>query len=69
MFLFKSFRNVFLTADDHIKLGDLGVAKEFDKYDTIDAFANTFTGTYKYMSPEMKRQQNYSYPTDIWLVS
>lgn len=59
-------RNVFITKDNHIKLGDLGVAKSFDKKSDLNVMASTFAGTFKYMSPEMKQQKNYSFKTDIW---
>ena len=58
-----------LTANDDIKLGDLGVAKLME-----DTHACTYAGTPCYMSPEVFRAQNIDddaeyYPnTDIWYI-
>ena len=57
------YRNVFLTKNNDIKLGDLGVGKTFSS-DVTSLF--TIVGTFKYMSPEMKNHQKYSYNTDVW---
>jgi serine/threonine protein kinase len=46
-----------------IKLADLGNSKVM--LDTLRA--DTKTGTFNYMSPELKSSENYhSFPTDIW---
>lgn len=46
-----------------IKLGDFGIAKVLDS--TID-LAKTQIGTPFYMSPEVFKNANYSYKSDIW---
>ena len=46
-----------------IKLGDFGIAKVLDS--TID-LAKTQIGTPFYMSPEVFKNSNYSYKSDIW---
>ena len=51
-----------LTVDNVIKLGDLGVAKVMQHYN----MAHTRAGTQNYMSPEMRANEEYSFPTDIW---
>ena len=51
-----------LTNENVIKLADLGIAKVM--LDTIRA--DTYIGTLEYMSPELKKSENYSFPTDIW---
>ena len=49
----------------HVKLGDLGEAKCI-----LMSVADTFKGTFKYMSPEMiavdDEKLNYTSKTDIW---
>jgi len=40
--------NVFLTKDDHVRLGDLGVAKVLKN---TNNFAHTIVGTPYYLSP------------------
>ena len=45
-----------------IKLADLGTAKVME-----DSFVTeTQAGTKGYMSPEMRANEKYSFPTDIW---
>eukprot|EP01137_Pigoraptor_chileana_P004636 Opistho-2@46545 len=55
--------NVFLTHDNIVKLGDLGIAKVL--MGTIDS-ASTFTGTPYYMSPEVLKNEAYNSKSDIW---
>jgi serine/threonine protein kinase len=60
-------RNIFLTNDDHIRLGDLGISRIFDDEDTnTSSFISTYAGTHYYMSPEIINRKRYSYNTDIW---
>lgn len=55
-------RNILLTADNVIKLADLGVAKVMQEYIVAEIRA----GTENYMSPEIIDRKEYSFPTDIW---
>lgn len=54
--------NIFLTADERIKLGDLGVAKVLDNTE----FARTFVGAPYYLSPEICAEKPYNTKSDIW---
>lgn len=65
VFIFVVIRNIFLTKDDDIKLGDMGSAKEM-KTVAINQNTPTFAGTIVYMSPDIW-DLDYSYNTDIWL--
>ena len=58
------FRNIFLTDNDHIVLGDLGIARKFN--DDTTSLTTNHIGTYKYMSPEIMNNNEYTYETDIW---
>ena len=55
-------RNILLNKDDSIKLCDFGVSRGFDDETTT----MTYTGTIKYMSPEMRECKPYSFKTDCW---
>ena len=55
--------NIFLTKDQEIRIGDLGVAKEM-KQD----FTHTIVGTPYYLSPEMCEEKPYNEKTDIWAL-
>jgi NIMA (never in mitosis gene a)-related kinase 1/4/5 len=57
--------NVFLTDQDKIKLGDLGVAKVFDQ--TTD-LAMTMMGTPLNLSPEIIKSEPYSFKSDVWAL-
>ncbi|KDO32600.1 STE/STE7 protein kinase [Saprolegnia parasitica CBS 223.65] len=56
-------QNILVTSDGHVKLTDFGLARELSG--TFD-MANTFVGTFKYMSPERIQNQPYDYTCDIW---
>uniref|UniRef100_T1J4E5 non-specific serine/threonine protein kinase n=1 Tax=Strigamia maritima TaxID=126957 RepID=T1J4E5_STRMM len=56
-------RNIFLTKNDNVKIGDFGIAKILDSEDSM---ANTMTGTPYYMSPEMFSKKSYNYKSDVW---
>lgn len=49
--------NIFLDANDDIKIGDLGVAKVLG---TGQAFARTIVGTPYYLSPELCEEKPYN---------
>ena len=54
--------NIFLTKDNHIKIGDYGISnilynKSQSKINIVTAF---------YLSPEIINRQSYDYKSDIW---
>ena len=55
--------NIFLTKDNKIKIGDLGVAKILDN---IENFATSKVGTPYYLSPEVCEDRPYNNKSDIW---
>jgi len=55
--------NMFLTKDDKIKIGDLGVAKVLNQ--TL-GMAQTVVGTPYYLSPELCEEKPYNNKSDIW---
>ena len=57
-------RNIFLTENDSVKLGDFGVSRLIGT--TIDF--TSYTGTVSYMSPEVIIHRPYSYNTDCWSI-
>ena len=56
-------QNIFLTIDNHIKLGDFGISKVLNSSRDL---ASTPIGTIYYMSPESVKGCTYSYSSDIW---
>ncbi|KXS15482.1 kinase-like protein [Gonapodya prolifera JEL478] len=56
--------NVFLDAEQNIKLGDFGLSRVMDDPDT--QFARTYVGTPFYMSPELVNEAQYNTKSDIW---
>jgi len=56
--------NMFMTKDDKIKIGDLGVAKVLMQ----TQFAKTFVGTPYYLSPEICEEKPYNEKSDIWAL-
>ncbi len=48
--------NIFLTKDENVRIGDLGVAKVLSSQ---TQFAKTFVGTPYYLSPEMCEEKPY----------
>ena len=58
-------QNVFLTENNKIvKLGDFGVTRELN---STQALAKTQVGTPYYMSPELARNEQYSFQSDVWV--
>lgn len=55
--------NIFLDADQNIKLGDFGISSILS---TTNQFLNTFAGTYYYLSPEIIDNLPYNHKTDLW---
>ena len=55
--------NIFLTKDDQVRIGDLGVAKVLNKTQNM---AHTIVGTPYYLSPELCEEKPYNQKSDIW---
>lgn len=55
--------NVLLNHRGECKLTDFGLSREIQN---SIVQCDTFLGTYKYMSPERIRSQQYSYASDVW---
>lgn len=55
--------NILINSMGHVKLSDFGVSAELQN--SIGMLA-TFTGTFKYMSPERINHSLYSFPSDVW---
>jgi NIMA (never in mitosis gene a)-related kinase len=58
-------QNIFLTANNTIKLGDFGISKVLES--TCDQ-ALTVQGTPYYMSPEICQSKPYTYTSDVWAL-
>ena len=56
--------NIFLTKDDKVRIGDLGVAKVLSQTN----FAKTFVGTPYYLSPEICEEKPYNEKSDVWAL-
>ena len=57
--------NIFLTDDNRIKIGDLGVSKIVT---SSSALQDTRVGTPLYLSPELVKQQPYDFKVDVWAI-
>mmetsp|Transcript_15703 Transcript_15703/g.19162 ORF Transcript_15703/g.19162 Transcript_15703/m.19162 type:complete len:825 (+) Transcript_15703:99-2573(+) len=57
--------NVFLSSEQDVKLGDLGIAKILES--TL-ADADSVVGTPQYLSPELCENRPYSYSSDLWAL-
>lgn len=58
-------QNIFLLGNGRLVLGDLGISKVLDG---PTEFAQTCIGTPYYMSPEIFKNERYSYKSDIWAL-
>ena len=57
--------NLFLTDNDEIRIGDLGVSKVINDQ---SFFACTVVGTPYYLSPELCEEKPYNEKSDIWAL-
>lgn len=57
--------NIFLTTSGLIKLGDFGLARQYDDSVSTDV-GSTFCGTPYYLAPELWNQSLYSNKADVW---
>ena len=57
--------NIFIDAHDNLKLGDLGLGRDFTSQ-TMEAFSRV--GTPLYMSPQILSKQSYTNKSDLWSV-
>jgi serine/threonine protein kinase len=55
--------NLLINHHGNVKISDLGIVRDLDDDATA---AETFTGTYTFMSPERISGQRYSYTSDVW---
>lgn len=55
--------NIFINSDDELKLGDLGLGRDFSSQ-TMEAFSRV--GTPLYMSPEVLQGSGYDFKCDVW---
>jgi NIMA (never in mitosis gene a)-related kinase len=57
--------NIFLTACNKLKIGDLGMAKIISQDNLL---ISTRVGTPIYFAPEMIKNQLYSFSVDVWAL-
>ena len=57
--------NIFLSGDDSVRIGDLGVAKIMSN---TAAFAQTQVGSPYYLSPELCEEKPYNNKSDVWAL-
>ena len=55
--------NIFIDIDDNLKLGDLGLGRDFTSQ-TMEAYSRV--GTPLYMSPEVLNGSGYDFKSDVW---
>lgn len=63
-----SAQNVFLSADDDVKVGDFGLSKASNSLSSHTVRGRTLCGTPNYFSPEMVHGDGYGMPSDAWAV-
>ena len=59
-------QNIFMTEDDTLKIGDLGISKQMDS--TRQTTDTRMIGTPLYLSPEILNNEPYSFKSDIWAL-
>lgn len=57
--------NIFLSGDDNVRIGDMGVAKIMNN---TAAFAQTQVGSPYYLSPELCEEKPYNNKSDVWAL-
>ena len=57
--------NIFLSGDDNVRIGDMGVAKIMNN---TGAFAQTQVGSPYYLSPELCEEKPYNNKSDVWAL-
>lgn len=55
--------NIFMSANQIVKLGDFGIAKILQH---ADCTTQSFVGTPNYVSPEICSAQSYGAKSDVW---
>ncbi|KAM9813356.1 LOW QUALITY PROTEIN: serine/threonine-protein kinase Nek4 [Neosynchiropus ocellatus] len=58
-------QNIFLTKNNIIKVGDLGIARVLENQNDM---ASTLIGTPYYMSPELFSNKPYNHKSDVWAL-
>ncbi|KAA6362949.1 MAG: putative protein kinase domain protein [Streblomastix strix] len=58
-------QNIFLTSKNIVKLGDFGISRMLS---STREMAKTVIGTPYYLSPEICKDEKYSFKSDIWSV-
>jgi NIMA (never in mitosis gene a)-related kinase len=58
-------KNIFLTQDDSVKLGDFGLSKILGSQHDM---AHSAVGTPYYLSPELCEGRPYDYKSDVWAL-
>ena len=59
--------NIFLSSDQHLKIGDFGIAKSQNNNNTI-SMARTLVGTVIYLAPEVHGGIPYNEKADVWAL-
>ena len=59
-------QNIFMTDDDTLKIGDLGISKQMTH--TTQMAETPMIGTPLYLSPEIINSLPYSFKSDIWAL-
>jgi NIMA (never in mitosis gene a)-related kinase len=58
-------QNIFVTAEDNLRLGDFGISKVIGSESLKDS---SYIGTPYYFSPEICHEKLYSFASDIWAL-
>jgi NIMA (never in mitosis gene a)-related kinase len=65
LIIFHVCRNIFLDAQNHVRIGDFGVAKSLAASGDM---SKTMIGTPYYLSPEVVEGREYGHKSDIWAL-